>query len=237
MVEVMVEVAAADWQAQPIDHPALEAHYRDVTSFQAERIRRSIHTSRLAWSVAGAAMLANIGLSVAVATMLPLVRIAPVFLWTRGDGTVDSATSISDLPPTQSQAVMIAAVWQYVRDREAYSFADAQYRYDVVSAMSRPDVLDAYQRWFLPTNPDSPQLKFGRRGQVNIDKIGISFIRPQVALVRFWRTSLMYGATPARKTWSATVGFELVTKMPANTRLIDPAGLKIVTYMSTEDSP
>jgi hypothetical protein len=33
------------------------------------------------------------------------------------------------------------------------------------------------------------------------------------------------------------VGFELVTKMPANTRLIDPAGLKIVTYMSSEDSP
>ena len=237
MAEVMADVAAADWQAQPIDHPALEAHYRDVTSFQAERIRRSIRTSRLAWSVAGAAMLANIGLSVAVATMLPLVRIAPVFLWTRSDGTVDSATSISDLPPTQSQAVMIAAVWQYVRDREAYSFADAQYRYDVVSAMSGPDVLDAYQKWFLPTNPDSPQLKFGRRGQVNIDKIGISFIKPQVALVRFWRTSLMYGATPARKTWSATVGFELVTKMPANTRLIDPAGLKIVTYMSSEDSP
>jgi hypothetical protein len=73
----MADVSAEDWTAQPIDHPALEAHYRDVTSFQAERIRRSIRSSRLAWSVAGAAMLANIGLSVAVAAMLPLVMCPP----------------------------------------------------------------------------------------------------------------------------------------------------------------
>ena len=82
-VEVMADVADRRL-ASPADRSSgARSACRDVTSFQAERLHRSIRTSRLAWSFAGAAMLADIGLSVAVATMLPLVRIAPVFLWTQ----------------------------------------------------------------------------------------------------------------------------------------------------------
>jgi type IV secretion system protein VirB8 len=131
----------------------------------------------------------------------------------------------------------MAAIWQYVRDREAYSYPDAAYCYAVVTAMSSPAVMDAYQKWFLPSNPESPQLKVGKRGQVNIEKIGISFVRSQVALVRYWRTLDMYGEKPVRTSWSATLGFDLIAKMSASARLVDPGGLKVTSYQSAEDSP
>ncbi len=228
---------AAQWPALPVRSAELEAHFAEVRSFQAERARAAVRNNRLAWGIAGCALLANLGLGWTVATTFPLVRIAPVYLWVRADGTVDSAVSMSDLPATQSQAVVMAAIWQYVRDREAYSYADAAYRYSVVTAMSSPAVMDGYQKWFLPSNPESPQLKVGKRGQVNIEKIGISFVRPQVALVRYWRTLDMYGEKPVRTSWSATLGFDLVAKMSASARLTDPGGLKVTSYQSAEDSP
>jgi type IV secretion system protein VirB8 len=229
--------AATQWQALPVRSGELEAHYAEVRSYQADRARTARRSNRLAWGVAGCALLANLGLAWTVATTFPLVRIAPVYLWVRADGTVDSAVSMSDLPATQSQAVVMAAIWQYVRDREAYSYADAAYRYAVVTAMSSAMVMDGYQKWFLPSNPESPQLKVGKRGQVNIEKIGISFVRPQVALVRYWRTLDMYGEKPVRTSWSATVGFDLIAKMSASARLTDPGGLKVTSYQSSEDSP
>ena len=122
---------------------------------------------------------------------------------------------------------MIAAVWQYIRSHEAYSLP-MRYRYDAVSAMSVPTsstpIRDRSRR-----QPRQPQLKFGRHGQVDIDEIGIFVHQAASALVRFWRT---YHPDVRRDRAQDMVGDRRLRArrpMPANTRLIDPAGLKIVT--------
>ena len=129
-----------------------------------------------------------------------------------------------------------AAIWQYVRDREGYDFADARYRYDVVSMMSAADVRAAYQQWFLPGNSSSPQNAVGRKGQVDVRMINMSFVRPQVALVRYQRTVLMYGEAPDTTTWTSTVAFERVDDLPVGARLSDPGGIVVTNYQNSEDS-
>ena len=223
--------------ALPVDAPRLGEYFREVESFQRARARGARRSARLAWSLAGISLLTNVALAFAIASMLPLERLVPLYLWVRQDGTVDSAGQISDLPATQEEAVIRAAVWQYVRDRESYAYADARYRYDVVSLMSAPDVRDTYQRWFLSSNPASPQNTIGKRGQIDTAMIGMSFVRPRVALVRYAKTVLTYGGTPEKTTWTATVGFERVDKLPATARLADPGGIIITTYQNSEDSP
>jgi type IV secretion system protein VirB8 len=223
--------------ALPVEPTRLDEYYREVESFQRERARGARRSARLAWSLAGISLLTNVALGFAVASMLPLERLVPVYLWVRHDGTVDSASEISDLPATQAVAVIRAAVWQYVRDRESYAYADARYRYDVVSLMSAPDVRDTYQRWFLSANPASPQNTIGRRGQIDAAMIGMSFVRPRVALVRYAKTVLMYGGTTQKTTWTATVGFARVDKLPAADRLSDPGGIVVTSYQNSEDSP
>ena len=203
--------------ASPVDASRLGDYYREVESFQRERARGARRSARLAWSLAGISLLTNVALGFAVAAMLPLERLVPVYLWVRHDGTVDSASEISDLPATQAVAVIRAAVWQYVRDRESYAYADARYRYDVVSLMSAPDVRDAFQRWFLSANPASPQNTIGKRGQIDAAMIGMSFVRPRVVLVRYAKKVLMYGGTPQKTTWTATVGFGARRQLPSRT--------------------
>jgi type IV secretion system protein VirB8 len=225
-------------QALPVDSPRLAAYYKQVESFQAERNRRARRSSRIAWSIAGVALAANAALGIAVASMLPLQRLVPLYIWLDRDGVAHDAVSMSDLPATQSQAVIRAAIWQYVRDRESYDFADARYRYDVVSLMSAPDVRDAYQHWFLAhTNPQSPQVTVGRKGQIDTAMVGLSFVRPQVALVRYRKTVLMYGETPTTTAWESTVGFAVIDKLPASARLADPGGILVTNYQSSEESP
>jgi len=229
--------ADAKWVAPPVDASGLAEYFREVESFQRERARGAKRSARVAWSLAGISLLTNVALGAAIAAALPLERLVPLYLWVRPDGTVDSASEISDLPATQSEAVIRAAVWQYVRNRESYDFADARYHYDVTSLMSAPDVRDGYQHWFLSSNPASPQNTIGRRGQIDTAMISMSFVRPLVALVRYGKTVLMYGGTPQKTTWTATVGFERVEKLPAAARLSDPGGIIVTSYQNSEDSP
>lgn len=218
----------AELQALPVDNPRLAEYYRQVESFQSERARRSQRSSRLAWSIAAAALCANLALGWSVAAMLPLERLVPLYLWVRADGTVDSAVAMSDLPATQSAAVIRAAVWQYVRAREGYSYSTARYHYDLVSLMSAPSVRDIYQHGFLANlNPKSPQNTVGKKGQIDVSMISISFVRPQVALVRYRRSVQMYGEQPTSTTYTATVGFEEVDRLPA----------VVTSYQNSEDSP
>lgn len=226
----------AETQAPPVDAAYLADYFREVESFQAHRARSAKRTARIAFLVAGLSLLANVALAFTVASMLPLERLVPLPMWVRADGTVDVLPKMSDLPPSQSAAVTRAAIWQYVRNREGYDFADARYRYDVVSMMSAPDVRDAYQQWFLPGNRASPQNTVGRKGQVDLRLVNMSFVRPRVALVRYQRTVLMYGEALETTTWTATVGFDRVESLPVQSRLADPGGIVITNYQNSEDS-
>lgn len=225
--------------ATPVDSERLASYYREVESFQTAKARWARRWGRVAWSIAAVSLLANLALAFAVASMLPLERLVPIYLWLQPDGTVQSTTQLSNIPPTQSRALLRAAIWQYVRDRQSYDFADAKYRYDVVSLMSAPNVMSDYQRWFLDKSPSSssPQIQIGRKGQVGVSLVNMSFVRRQVALVRYRRTVLMYGTDPVTTTWTATVGFRLVSKLPLADRLADPGGLIVTNYQNSEDTP
>ena len=226
----------AQMQAPPVEAARLSEYFREVESFQAQRARSAKRTASVACVVAGLSLLVNVALAFTVASMLPLQRLVPLPMWVRADGTVDVLPKMSDLPPTQSAAVIRAGIWQYVRDREGYDFADARYRYDVVSMMSAADVRAAYQQWFLPGNNSSPQNAVGRKGQVDVRMINMSFVRPQVALVRYQRTVLMYGEAPDTTTWTSTVAFERVADLPVSARLSDPGGIVVTNYQNSEDS-
>ena len=89
-------------------------------------------TSKALAVVAGIAILADLGQAWTIASLLPLTKVVPVYLWVRPDGTVDSSVALSRLPATQSEAVVTAALWEYVRLREGYSYDTAQYGYDAV---------------------------------------------------------------------------------------------------------
>lgn len=222
--------------ALPAHARELDENYRQVESFQQARARSARRMTKLAVAFAAVLAVANVGLAWAVASMLPLTRLVPVYLLVRQDGTIDSSPSLSALPATQNQAVIRAALWQYVRLREGYSYATAQYNYDVVSGMSAPTAKTNYQSWFNYPNPASPQVTIGKAGNITVAPISVAMIGPRVAQVRFSRTVQISTAKSETKTWTATLTFQQVDALTGKDRLANPGGLQVTDYQSTEDS-
>ena len=222
-------------QAWPIDRAALSQYFREVESFQRARARLARRSSRVWAIVAAASILVNVGLAWSVAIMLPMTKIVPIYLWVRHDGSVDSSVSLSRLPATSSEAVIDAALWEYVRLREGYSYDTARYGYDAVSAMSTGAVRDLYQHWFNYPNPQSPQVTIGQKGQIDIAHISTARLAPNVVQIRFLRILTMYGQRAVRTTWTATLQYRTVSALPAADRLTNPGGVIVTSYQASED--
>lgn len=222
--------------AVPIDRAGLSEHYRHVQSFQHDRAKAARRTSKILIAVAGVAILANFGQAWTIASLLPLTKIVPVYLWARPDGTIDSSVALSRLPGTQSQAVVTAALWEYVRLREGYSYDTGQYAYDAVSGMSADAPRRQYQSWFNYPNALSPQMTVGKKGTIEIQHISSANIGTNVQQIRYRRLFAIAGQLPVVTTWTATLHFETVATLPIGLRLRNPGGVIVTTYQAAEDS-
>ena len=222
--------------ALPVQRAALAAHYKEVESFQRARARRAQRTSQVLIAVAAVAILGNLAQALTIAFLTPLTRLVPVYLWVRNDGTVDSSVTMSRLPATQVRAVEDAALWEYVRLREGYSFDSALYDYTVVSEMSVTSVRAEYQRVFNYPNPQSPQVTVGRKGTVVVDHISSADIAPGIQQIRYRRTVTINEENPHVTTWTATIGWQTVSTLPMSMRLNNPGGIIITSYQAAEDS-
>jgi type IV secretion system protein VirB8 len=225
-----------DLGALPVQASELAENYRQVESFQQTRARSARRMTKLAVAVAIVLGLANFGLAWTVASMLPLTRLVPVYMLIRPDGTIDSSPSLSALPASQNEAIIRAALWEYVRLREGYSYDTAQYNYDVISGMSAPSAKTIYQSWFNYPNPASPQVVIGKAGTVAIAPISVAMLTAHVAQVRFSRVVQLGTALPESKSWTATITFQQVDTLNGKDRLANPGGLIVTNYQSTEDS-
>ncbi|BAK85231.1 secretion system type IV VirB8 [Gluconobacter thailandicus F149-1 = NBRC 100600] len=219
----------------PVPKEKMAEYYEQVENFQKSRARAVVKINKYLTIGLGISLLANVGLAWSVASLLPLEKLVPMPLWVRPDGTVDSEISMSRLPKTMDEAVVNAAVWQYVRLREGYTYATARYAYDTVSLMSNEQVREQYQSWFNFPNPKSPQVTVGKRGQIDAERLSLAPIGNNVIQVRFRRIVSMEGARPQTTTWTATVQIQRVTDLPASARLANPGGVIVTSYQSSED--
>ena len=222
--------------ALPIAAPMLAEHYREVASFQKRRALLSRFLSRGLVAVTAVSMLANLALAWSVASMLPLTKLVPVYLLIRPDGTIDTSVALSTLPASANQAVVRAALWQYVEMREGYSYDTARYRYEIVSGMSNAATRANYQAWFNYPNPRSPQETIGKNGVVTVQPISVALIDPNVAQVRYERSFTEGTNAAVTTTWTATLQFQQVDTMPAAERLTDPGGIIITSYQNEQDT-
>ena len=222
--------------ALPVDRAGLREHYKQVESIQRERVKSARRTTMVLAAVAGIAIVANLGQAWTIASLLPLTKIVPVYLWARPDGTIDSSVALSRLPATQSQAVVTASLWEYVRLREGYSYDTAQYGYDAVSGMSADAPRTQYQGWFNYPNAVSPQVTVGKKGVVEIQHIASANIAANVQQIRYRRVLNIVGQQPIVTTWTATLQFETIATLPIALRLRNPGGVIVTSYQAAQDS-
>jgi type IV secretory pathway component VirB8 len=109
-------------------------------------------------------------LAFALAATVPNIRFLPVFLWANPNGVVESAITTDGLPQVMSDPLVKLILWNYVRAREEYSYADSDFNHYLVMAMSSRPIAEDYDKWFSGNNPNSWQRLYGDRCIVKVDR-------------------------------------------------------------------
>jgi type IV secretion system protein VirB8 len=181
----------------------------------------------------GASLTMNVGLVYALDQLTPTIRLIPMMVNVRTDGTAKAEPVMSMMPADVQDATLRATLWQYVLWREGYSADTAQFRFNIVTAMSDPDVAEAYADWYKFGNPDSPQTKYGTKGLVVVEQDSADFMEadPSVYQVNYWRTVIMPGQPKSRSHWTVFVHYRLVDAIPLKDRTtFNPGAVKVKSY-------
>ncbi|CAH2606363.1 VirB8 domain-containing protein (plasmid) [Rhodovastum atsumiense] len=146
----------------------LASLYRGAGAARAREARRRAlaNCGRVSLLVALAG--ACIAQAAALAALLPTVRVEPVFVYLREDGTATSSLAWKDMPADLREANILNVIAEYVRLREGWSAGEAGHAWDVVSALSAKAVRDEFQAWYRQDNRESPQRLYGETATVRV---------------------------------------------------------------------
>ena len=142
---------------------------------QAAQRRRAREERRRRWANLGRGALvfvlagAVVAEGIALAALAPAVRVEPVFVYLRDDGTMISSRSWRDMPSGIRDLAIFNVLSEYVTLREGYSSGEAERAWNVVSALSTKIVREQFQRWYHRDNPESPQRRYGERSSVVVE--------------------------------------------------------------------
>ena len=98
-----------------------------------------------------------------------------------------SSPALKDEPQTYDEAIAKYFLAQYVRAREGYSFVEAPMNFRTISLLSTQSEQTRFSSLYRGSNPDSPQVAYGRSGVAEIRIKAISLLGPNLASVRFLR--------------------------------------------------
>ena len=158
------------FKARPItsDPAVLASYFTQVASYEADRLRSYSRTAKLGFAAGALGLLVGLAGVGAAASLAPLKTVLPlVFRVDNTTGAVERVYDVRGGELAATDATKRYFLWQYVRHREGYSYAEAQSDFDAVSLMSTPSVQKQYDDAFKVSNPTSPQNLLGKDGVVD----------------------------------------------------------------------
>jgi len=225
----------------PNDPELLAAYFNQVESYQANEVKAAKRSKRVAWAVAiGASVIAGAA-CFAVAALAPLKTVAPPIVL-RVDNATGMVDRIYDVPGGEmaaSEAERRYFLWQYVRLRQGYVFAEAQGNFNAVNLLSTADVQQQYADWFRGSNPQSPQVVLGRTGMATVSWVSTQFSpeNPKVAFVRFIQTERRGDQVIASRHMIATVGFDFAHGSISGSAInVNPDGFLVTSYHADQEN-
>lgn len=210
----------------------LRSYFAEARRWDEDRLMAAERSKRLAWIIAGCAVILASASVFAVAMLAPLKRVEPfVVRVDKSTGAVDVLTTLSGSQRfTADEAVSKYFLAEYVRAREGWLPQAAAANFHEVSILSTPGEQQRFADAFRPTNPASPQVALGDAGEAQVALKAISFVAPGVASVRFQKL-IRHGSDQITSDWIATIAFTYA-KAPVTEadRLRNPLGFQVLSY-------
>jgi type IV secretion system protein VirB8 len=210
----------------------LKAYFERARLWEQDLLLQAHRSKRLAWTVAAVSSALSIVSVGAVAAMAPLKTVEPfVIRVDNATGIVDVVSALRDGPTAYGEAVTRYFLAKYVRAREGYSRSEAEANFKTVSLLSDGPEQNRFAAYYRGSNPESPQVAYGRTGVAEVRIKTISLLGPNLASVRFLRETRKGDETRASH-WIATLTFEVRpdAKVSTSDRLVNPIGFLVSEY-------
>jgi type IV secretion system protein VirB8 len=222
---------AADDRSEAVPASGLQRYFRDARSWDQDRIRTALRSTRIAWSIAAIASLLAAASIFAVAALTPLKTVVPyVIRVNQTTGAVDVQTALTQRPMRYDEAVTKYFLAQYVRTRESWIPAAAEENFRFVTILSQPTEQQRWARFYSSNNGASPQNVWGKNAVVQARVRNIAFINDRVANVRFTRT-VQTETDTQNSDWIATITFAYANApMAEGDRYRNPLGFQVENY-------
>ncbi len=214
----------------------LDDYFATARRFDQDAALEAHASAKRAWRIAGgAAVLTGLSL-VAVACLAPLKSVEPFVI------RVDNTTGIVDVvsaitgPNTYSDATTKYFAGLYVRARDGFAASEAEANFRTVALMSLPAEQRRFQELYRGSNPQSPQVLYGKTALVRITISSVSMLDRNVASVRYLKTVLRGDETTTTH-WIATLAFSYSgDAMSAADRMINPLGFLVSDFKADAEA-
>lgn len=221
-----------------VEKQLFEQYLGEARTWETDKVQQLEKSKKTAWWVAGVASAIAFMAVGAVAALAPFKTVEPyVIRVDNSTGIVDVVTALKDGRENYDEAINKFFTQWYVRYREGYSKQLAPEYYTNVGLMSVGSEQQKYYNWFNPKNPTSPLNIYGEFAKVKVTVKGTSFIKPNVALVRYTKAVERGNDKPQITHWAATITFKYSgAPMSEKDRAINPLGFQVVEYRNDPDS-
>lgn len=210
----------------------LKTYFEQARLWEQDLLLSAQRSKRLAWTVAAVASALSIVSIGAVAALAPLKTVEPfVIRVDNATGIVDVVSSLREGPASYGEAVTRYFLGKYVRAREGYARAEAETNFRTVSLLSEGPEQARFAAFFRGSNPESPQVAYGRSAIAEVGIKTISLLGPNLASVRFQRETRK-GDETRLSHWIATITFQVRPDASISTgdRLVNPIGFLVSDY-------
>lgn len=221
-----------------IDPKDFQKYLNEAKSWETDKVatlEKSLKRSWVATWIFGVTAFSAVA---AVAMLSPLKTVEPfVIRVDNSTGIVDVVSALKDGKTTYDEAMSKYFTQWYVRYREGFSMELAEEYYKSVGIMSAGLEQQKYFESFNPKNPLSPVNIYGPSAKSIITIKSTSFLKPNVAMVRYTKGIQRGLSNPELSHWAATITFKYSgAPMAEKDRATNPLGFQVVEYRNDPDA-
>ena len=212
---------------------ALDAYYADAASWNSDRLASLSKSQRIAWWVAGAAVLVAVLEAGALILLTPLKTVEPyTLLVDRTTGYVQALKPLDPARVAPDTALTQSYLVQYVIAREGFDFDTVNASYRKVALLSGGRARSSYLGQMQVSNPQSPLVTFPRGTEVETRVRSVSPVGSDVAMVRFETVRIDPGGQAQPPTpWVAVIRYRYSGEpMKLEDRFVNPLGFQVTSY-------
>ncbi|TKB23476.1 virB8 family protein [Desulfopila sp. IMCC35006] len=217
-----------------------EKYLGEAQGWEIDKIIELKKSRKIAWWISAIAICMAFLSTLAVTVLTPLKTVQPyVIRVDNTSGIVEVIDSLKNGKTMYEEVINRYFAQLYVRYREGYSRELASEYYTNVGLMSAGQEQQKFANYFNPKNPSSPLNEYGEYKKVSVKIFGTTFIKPEIALVRYAKLVEERGSSKVQSThYTATIIFKYIgkTNMSEENRAINPLGFQVVEYRNDPDS-